>query len=53
MAVRTRIVEVALREKEMGLPNDWMWDGGEGDEVDETELRVWTKRVEEEEEGEE
>lgn len=52
MAVRTRIREVALREREMGVLDDWVWDGGEGDEVDEAELRVWTRRAEEEE-GEE
>lgn len=49
MAVRTRIREVTLREREMGVLDDWMWDGGEGDEVDEAELGVWTRRVEEEE----
>ena len=53
MAVRTRIREVVLREREIGLPDDWVWDGGEGDEVDEAELRFWTRRAEEEEEGEE
>jgi hypothetical protein len=52
MAVRTRIREVALREREMGVLDDWAWDGGEGDEVDEAELRIWTKRVKEEEYGE-
>jgi ribA/ribD-fused uncharacterized protein len=52
MAVRTRIREVALREREMGVLDDWAWDGGEGDEVDEAELRIWTKRVKEEEHGE-
>jgi ribA/ribD-fused uncharacterized protein len=52
MAVRTRIREAALREREMGVPDDWLWDGGEGDEVDEAELRVWTRRLEEETEGE-
>lgn len=53
MTVRTRIREVALKEREMGVLDDWVWDGGDGDEVDEAELRVWTMRVEEEEEGEE
>jgi ribA/ribD-fused uncharacterized protein len=52
MAVRTRIREAALREREMGVLDDWVWDGGEGDEVDEAELRIWTKRVKEEEYGE-
>ena len=49
MAVRTRIGEVVLRERGMGVLDDWVWDGGEGDEVDEAELRVWTRRAEEEE----
>jgi ribA/ribD-fused uncharacterized protein len=52
MAVRTRIREVALREREMGVLDVGAWDGGEGDEVDEAELRIWTKRVKEEEHGE-
>lgn len=51
-AVRARMREVALREIEMGLPDDWMWDGGNGDDVDEAELRVWTLREDDEEEDE-
>ncbi|KAH6622112.1 hypothetical protein C7974DRAFT_216351 [Boeremia exigua] len=42
MAVRTRIGEVMLKERETGVMDSWVWDGGENDEVDEAELRVWT-----------
>lgn len=55
VAVRSRVGEVLVRETETGVLDDWDWDGGEGDEVDERELRVWTLRqgsvVDEEEEG--
>lgn len=46
MAVRTRIREVAMSEAEMGVLDDWVWDGGQGDEVDEAELKVWSLRQE-------
>lgn len=44
MAVRTRIRTVALKEIESGVPDDWLWDGGAGDEVDEAKLKVLRSR---------
>ncbi|KAF3034293.1 hypothetical protein E8E12_001649 [Didymella heteroderae] len=51
MHVRTRIREVEIREWETGLV-DWNWDGGEGDEVKEEELKGWTARREDDGGGE-
>lgn len=45
MAVRTRLREVEMREGG-GEVGKWDWDGGEGDEVDEAELGVWSMRRE-------
>jgi ribA/ribD-fused uncharacterized protein len=49
MAVRVRIGECAVRERDTGVPEGWDWDGGVEDEVTEEEIRVWNMRQDDEE----
>ena len=40
MAVRIRIGECVVRERETGVLDSWEWDGEVEDEVTEEEIRV-------------